>query len=107
MYEAYLQNSEVIRANIIAREDREGKLEGFHQNINGTNVVYQVAQVCYVREQIELRTYPLTEELARKLGIPEGELQELAAANLKRLSILYREAATASLTARRRPYGRN
>lgn len=107
MYEAYLQNSEVIRANIIAREDREGKLEGCHQDVNGTRVVYQVAQFCHVKEQMELRTYPLTEKLVKKLGISERELQGLAAANLKRFSILYKEAATASLTARRRTYGRN
>lgn len=107
MYEAYLQNSDVIRANIIAREDREGKLEGCHQDVNGTRVVYQVAQICYVKEQTELRTFPLTEKLVKKLGISEEELQGLAAANLKRLSILYKEAAMASLAARRRPHGRS
>lgn len=104
MYEAFCQHSDFIKANIIFREDENGRLEGYHQRINGINVVYQVAQMYHVAEKTEIHTFPLPEKIVDKLQLSLEELQTLAAENLKRFSLLQKEEML--LETRRRYYGK-
>lgn len=105
MYEAFCQHSDFIKANVIVREDENGKLEGYHQRVNGINVVYQVAQIYHVAEKTEIHTFPLPKKIVDKLQMSLDELQTLATENLKRFSLLQKEAMLQPET-RRRYYGR-
>ncbi|MBP3609490.1 MAG: hypothetical protein J6J42_04035 [Lachnospiraceae bacterium] len=107
MYEAYLHNSDFIRTNLIVCEDEQGNLEGYHQMINGRNMAYRVAQLFYMRNQTEMRTYPVTEKVIKKLQLAPEELKELALGNLKRFSLQQKSVIKEEWSKGRRVYGRS
>ena len=106
MYEAFMQNSDFVKANLIMREDAKGRLEGYHEMLNGRNMVFQVAQMLYKNDSPELRVYPVRENVIRRLKMEPDELRELAITNLKRFSIMHKEMELKVPEKERRAYVR-
>lgn len=106
MYNAYLQNSDFIKANLIFCEDINGNMDGYHQIINGRNMVYQVAQLLTIQEKQVVRMYPVLEHIIEKLQMNPEDLKELAMINLKRYSFMNKEMLTEELARERRLNGR-
>lgn len=106
MYHAYLQNSDFVKTNLIMREDKKGRMEGYHQIVNGKNMAYQVAQMFYLNDGAELRTYPISEKMIQKLQMEPEELKELAIGNMKRFSMLHKDKLQEELRKGRKVYGR-
>ena len=106
MYEAYIQNSDFIKANLILCEDKRGDMYGYHQIINGRNMVYQVAQLLNTHEKQELRMYPVLEHMLQKLRMDPEDIKEMALVNLKRYSLIAKDKQIEELSRERRLYGR-
>ena len=105
MYEVFMQNSDFIKTNLIMREDVKGMLEGYHETVNGRNMVFQIAHLLYKNNRPELQVYPVKEHLIRRLQMEPDELTELAIINLKRLAIIHTELAIKEFPEKRRVYG--
>lgn len=106
MYEAYLQNSDFVKANLILYEDKKGTLDGYHQMINGRNMVYQVAQLLHIQDKPVMQVYPVLEHTIQKLQMHPDDLKELAMINLKRFTLMNKDAITEELSRERRLHGR-
>ena len=108
MYEAFWNNSDFIRSNIIMAECN-GEDIGAREDksLGEKNALYQLAQVLHKGNVAELKTFPLPEKVIDSLQLASEELQELAMANQKRmLGLLHRKEPVLFQPVVRRSYGR-